>query len=190
MRQTQLHEHKIMAPLEERWSPRAFDPQRSLSEEDALRLFEAARWSPSGYNAQPWRYIYALREEKGAFSDMLEVLYPMNQAWAQEASMLILSIARKDFEGREGENRFAYYDAGAANMALVMQASSMDLYVRQMGGYDKAKARAKFELADNYDPLAMMAVGFLSPQMKEKEKEGIRGRQRLPLESIVSHHKG
>lgn len=73
-------------------------------------------------------------------------------------------------------------------MALVMQASSMDLYVRQMGGYDKA--REKFELAVNYDPLAMMAVGFLPPQMKEEETEGIQGRQRLPLESIVSRHKG
>ena len=166
--------------LAKRWSPKNFDPTKTLNDHEVRLLFEAARWTPSSFNAQPWNYAYTLRGEKG-FDAMVETLMPPNQAWAKDASVLILSIARKDYDGRVGSNRFAYYDLGAANMSLITQASAMGLYARQMGGFSQAKARDLLKLEENYDPVAFLAVGYLDPEIDPKNLK----RSRKDTETFV-----
>ncbi len=152
-------EYPVHELIDQRWSPRAFQP-RELETHQVRSLFEAARWAPSSYNAQPWRYIYALNQSSDAFKPLLECLFPANQLWAKHAGMLILALAKMGFDGKEGINRHAYYDLGAANYALTTQATSMGLHVHQMGGFDQQKARELFNINEDFDPVAMLAVGY------------------------------
>ncbi|MEM7655153.1 MAG: nitroreductase family protein [Bacteroidota bacterium] len=162
MQQTSVVEHPISSLLDQRWSPRAFQSDRILSDEQIHQLFEAARWSPSSYNAQPWRFFYAKNRETDAFERLLDCTYPSNQVWAKDAGMLVLSIAQLTVEvqGNTHPNSYAWYDLGAANMALSIQATEMGLYVHQIAGFDKAKARETFDLGPDQDPVVMMAIGY------------------------------
>ncbi|MEO0895848.1 MAG: nitroreductase family protein [Bacteroidota bacterium] len=167
--------------LKNRWSPRTYDPSFQLSEQEVNLLFEAARWAPSSFNAQPWRYVYAIRQQEQGFQKMIEPLMEGNKTWAKDASMLILSLAKTDYEGRDGTNSYAQYDLGQANFSLVSQASAMGLSVRQMAGFSKSKAKELFQLPDNLIPVAYIAVG--------KPVEGLEkpaNRSRITQEQIVT----
>lgn len=48
---------EISGLIAERWSPRAFAADRPVSRRDLTALMEAARWAPSCFNDQPWRFI-------------------------------------------------------------------------------------------------------------------------------------
>ncbi|RMG75041.1 MAG: nitroreductase [Bacteroidetes bacterium] len=179
--------HPIHELLAERWSPRAFDPARAIREAEVKQLFEAARWAPSSFNGQPWRYLYAHRGAE-SFSKLLGVLSPFNQAWAAQAGLLILGVAKTSVEGREAPNAYARYDLGAANFALTVQAQAMGLYVHQMAGFDRAQAREAFGIPADHDPVVVLAVGGLGDpaqlpeQLRERE---IPRKPRLPQESLV-----
>ena len=175
--------------LQQRWSPRAFVPGKPLSTEQAEVLFEAARWAPSSWNEQPWRYWYALWGEPG-FNDLLEVLVEANRQWARNASMLILSAASMKYRRNGKPNKHAWYDTGQANFALTVQATAMGLYVHQMGGFSAEKAKALLALPDDIEPVVMMAVGYkgdpaiLDADLRPLE---IPHKERLPLEKLVCH---
>src|SRR5689334_18618950 len=51
----------LLPALAERWSPRSFDPAAPVDEDKLRAALEAARWSPSANNTQPWRFIVARR---------------------------------------------------------------------------------------------------------------------------------
>src|SRR5262245_60647726 len=99
-------DHPIHELLARRWSPRAFDA-RPIEPEKLSSLFEAARWAPSSFNEQPWSFLLARREEPASFARMLECLVDANQAWAKDAPVLILTVARLRFTRNGAENRHA-----------------------------------------------------------------------------------
>ena len=150
---------KIADIISSRWSPRAFTDD-SLTEEDINSLFEAARWAPSSMNEQPWRYIYARKEDAENFAELLDCLVPGNQEWARNASVLILSIARRNFDYKNLPNRHAIHDLGAANLLICLQANEMGFQAHQMGGFNMNKTLEKFSLeSDKYEPVSFIAVG-------------------------------
>src|SRR4051794_24328430 len=51
----------LLPALAERWSPRSFDPAVGIDDVTLRSALEAARWSPSAANTQPWRFIVARR---------------------------------------------------------------------------------------------------------------------------------
>ena len=53
-------DYSIHSVFTDRWSPRSFSND-SITEDQLLTLLEAARWAPSAFNAQPWRFAYAIR---------------------------------------------------------------------------------------------------------------------------------
>ncbi len=144
--------------ITDRYSPVIFDPG-AVGEEKVNMLFEAARWAPSSRNEQPWRFIYAHRND-AVFEDMLSTLVDENRIWAQNAPLLILSIAKTTFAYKGKPNYYAFHDTGMAVANLLIQATDMGLYVHQMGGYDKEKARDVLNIPEGYQPVAMMAVGY------------------------------
>ena len=151
--------HPLQPLLEKRWSPRAF-LDRPIDPDTIATLFEAARWAPSSYNEQPWCFLYAVRGEE-AFDKLADCLSDNNRRWAPQAPLLVAVIA-KTFLDRNGKpNRFAWYDTGQAVAHLSVQATSMDLYVHQMGGYEADRLRDAFGIGQGYEPTAMMAVGYL-----------------------------
>ncbi|PIQ26598.1 nitroreductase [bacterium (Candidatus Blackallbacteria) CG17_big_fil_post_rev_8_21_14_2_50_48_46] len=183
-------EAELIDPIRERWSPRAFDPSQEIPAPLLAEVFEAARWAPSCFNEQPWRYLIfgkndALRAEVEA------CLNPTN-GWAAQASHLIVICALKTFSHNQKPNRHAAYDSGAASMALILQAQSRGLASHQMAGFKREELEKALQIpAESVECLAIMALGYaceaeeksgLSPEQLEKEKAP---RQRKALEQIA-----
>jgi Nitroreductase len=181
--QTSAPIHDVLA---ERWSPRSFDPDAPLDEQKLTAALEAARWSPSAANTQPWRFIVARRGSK-AFDAVASTLMGFNSVWATSAAALIVGVATKqDADGKP--MRWAEYDLGQALAHLSVQAHHDGLYVHQMGGFDADGIRTAFELDDRLAPVSVAAIGVLgSPEalpdaLRERE---VSPRQRLPLDELL-----
>ncbi|MDD1610773.1 MAG: nitroreductase family protein [Methylococcaceae bacterium] len=152
---------KIHDLIEARWSPRAFDPNKPVSHDNLLALLEAARWAPSCYNDQPWRFIVCNKNtDADSWQNALTTLAERNQLWAKNAPILILSVAMAKFNHNDKPNRWAMYDTGAAAANLCLQATALGLIVHQMGGFDAEKAHERFHIPSDCTPMAMMAVGY------------------------------
>ncbi len=176
----------IEAILEKRFSPYAFSA-RSVEPEKLRKLFRAAQSAPSSYNEQPWRFVVAARDDPEAFERLLAPLMEMNREWARHAPVLVLSVAKRDFTHNGQPNRHAMYDVGQAAAYLTLQATELGLYVHQMAGFDAAKARQVLDIPEDYEPAAMMAMGY--PGDPESLAEGLRQqdkarRPRKPLASL------
>lgn len=148
-----------------RWSPKTFDPEIMVGRGDLLSLLEAARWAPSSYNAQPWRFIICDRaSDEENWRKALSTLFEKNQEWARNAPVLILAVAMERFQHNGQANRCALYDTGAASLSLALQATALGLVTHQMGGFDTDKARLMFGLPEDCQAIAMIAVGYLAAQ--------------------------
>jgi len=123
-----------------RFSPRAFS-ERAVPPQTLRSLLEAARWSPSCFNEQPWSFLVATHAEPAEFARMLSCLMEKNQLWAKHAPVLMLSVASKTFGHNGKPNRHAAHDVGTAAAWLTVQATAMGLFVHQMAGIDPEKAR-------------------------------------------------
>lgn len=179
---------KIAKLLETRWSPRAFD-NFSIKNDEAELLFEAARWAPSSMNEQPWKYYYALKDDPEQFGIFFGCLLPGNQVWAGNASMLILSTAKKQFDFNEKTNRHAMHDTGAANVSLCLQANAMGYQAHQMGGFDHDKTYEKFNInRDQFELASFIAIGKPgdpSSLPEDLRKSEVKPRQRKELKDMV-----
>lgn len=165
--------HELLA---RRWSPRGFSA-RPVEAAKLARLFEAARWAPSSYNAQPWAFIVATREDGEGYNRLLSTLVDVNRQWAQHSPVLILAVAKLDFDHVSRPNRHALYDLGQAVANLTIQATSLDLYIHQMGGFDPRSARELFAIPAGFEPVAVLALGY---QEGEPEAPVERTRKALP----------
>ncbi len=172
MKTSELIEQKITqgpknlkSILGKRFSPRVFSGE-SVSEEDLSALLEAARFSPSSSNRQPWFYYVAKRDTEG-FKKVLSLLDPSNQDWAKNAGVLMVGCSVTKDE--KGENKYAEYDLGQASLSIVIEALSRGLYARQMGGFDKEKARAELSLPAEQKPMVCIAVGHIGDYEKADE---------------------
>jgi len=181
-------DHDVLDLFRERWSPRAFADQR-VEPEKIRRMLEAARWTMSSYNEQPWRYVVASRhDDPEAYERLLDCLIDGNQAWAKNAPVLMMSFYKETFSGNERPNRCAPHDVGAASAALTFQATAMDLYVHQMAGIHKDVARETYDVPDDFEPMAGLAVGYLGdPEMLSDDKRTAEQspRSRRSLDEIV-----
>jgi nitroreductase len=173
--------------LRKRRSSRAFS-NTPVEPEKLASLFEAARWAASSYNEQPWRYIYATQNQPEDFERLLGCLNAPNQLWARNAFVLILSVAKRTLSLNGKPNKFYMHDTGAANASMAYQAVALGLNLHQMGGYNADKAREALALPEDYDPVAMIAVGY--PGSPDNLPEDIRQKEtaprtRRPVEQLV-----
>ena len=176
---------EIAPALAERWSPRAIDPARPISQEQLLSLLEAARWAPSCFGEEPWRYLIWDRfSDAQNWQRALECLTPKNQAWAKNAPLLLLSLADPTFAKNQKPNRWAQHDVGAASENLCVQASALGLVAHQMGGFDAEKIKAEFAIPPELTALAVIAIGYPGdPAMLDEEQHAteLGPRRRKPL---------
>ena len=173
--------------IRERWSPRAFS-SRHVEKEKLRSLFEAARWAASSYNAQPWYFIVATKEDPENYKKILDSFVEFNQGWAKNAPVVALSVARMKFEHNGTPNNHAFHDVGQAAANLALQATALGLQVHQMAGILPEKAREIFGIPDGYEPVAGFAIGYpgdhtdLPDTLREQERAP---RTRKPLDSFV-----
>ncbi len=170
----------------QRWSPRAF-ADKPVSKEYLRKLFEAARWSASSYNEQPWRFLAGVKGDE-TYRKIFDTLVEFNQQWAQHAPVLILSAARKQFSHNDAPNLHALYDTGAATALLILEATHLGLRAHSMAGFDRDKARAAFGIPENFEIGAVTAVGYLGdpamlPEGLQEQERKPRGRK--PVEQFV-----
>ena len=164
--------------IRKRFSPRLFSNQ-PVENDSLLRLFEAARWAPSSRNLQPWQFIIATKDQPQEYDKLLALLKESNQSWAGSAPVLIMVLAEnRDYERG---NRISFHDAGLAVANLTVQALAEDIYVHQMGGFYADQARQVYNIPENYEPVTVLAVGYL----EDEGERDLRPRQRKPLQDVV-----
>ncbi len=166
-------DHPIDTLFLDRWSPRAMSGE-AVSEAELMTLFEAARWAPSSYNNQPWRFLYA-RRDTGNWELFFDLLVEFNQGWASSAAALIVFVSRKTFE-HNGEPSVTHsFDTGAAWENLALQGWLKGLVVHGMQGFDYERARTDLSIPEEFQVEAMAAVGRpakvedLPAELRERE---------------------
>lgn len=182
--------HPVHDLIANRWSPRSFDPEATVTPEQVVSLLEAARWAPSASNVQPRRFVVA-RRGTPAFGTIVEHLMGFNRSWAVNASLLVVGIA-VTAPDREGERATAYrwaeYDLGQSMANLATQAHALGLHAHPMGGIEVEGLTRSFDLPANQTPVVVVAVGtaasseLLPEQYREREDAE---RERLPLADLV-----
>lgn len=177
---------KIHPLLAKRWSGVSYDPRRAVKDQDIRSLAEAARWAPSCFGDQPWRYIiFNKYSNKAAWQEAYECLTDGNKSWALHSPLLIITCHDSLFSQNDKPNGWGAYDTGAASMGICLQAASMNLMTHQMAGFMPDKARESFSIPDRYTPIAMMTVGYQLPKQRIPEEFQARetaARARNPLD--------
>jgi len=176
--------HELLA---KRWSPYAFD-DRPVPETDLRSLFEAARWAPSSYNEQPWRYIVCTKDDPEQYQRLLSCLVEGNQIWAKAAPVLALGVVSLRFARNAKDNRAAVHDLGLAAGNLLLEATTRGLLVHQMIGILPDKARQIYGIPEGFEAWTALAIGYkgdpmsLPEQLRERDQAP---RQRKPLREFV-----
>lgn len=183
-------DHPIVPLLYARWSPRAMTGEE-ISKEEFCSLLEAARWAPSTYNEQEWRYLYAHRKTS-EWSLFFDVLMEANQTWCKNASTLIAIVGKDNLsKGAQKENPVRSFDCGASFQNMALQGVEMGLVVHGMAGFDAAKLAENLRVPGDYSVEAMVSIGRPAPaatlpsELAERENPS----HRKPIEEFMCEGK-
>jgi nitroreductase len=180
-------EEDIEPLLVNRWSPRAMTGE-SLDEEQYLPLFEAARWAPSSYNNQHWRFLYATQEDE-EFELFANLLTAGNREWAEDAAVLVTLVSKETFDHNGEPARTHSFDTGAAWQNLALEATRRELVTHAMQGLDYEAAAEQLDVPDGFSVECMIAIGerapaeTLSDELQEREFPS----DRKPVDEILHH---
>lgn len=168
-----------------RWSPRAMSGEE-ISPEELMDLLEAARWAPSSYNGQPWRFLWARRGTEH-FDVFFDLMGEYNRSWAKNAAVLLVVVSRNTFEHNGKPARTHSYDTGAAWMSLALQGTAKGLVVHGMQGFDYEKAATVLGVPSDHTVEAMAAIGRPGEigDLPEKAREKEEPNDRKPLGEIA-----
>ena len=167
-------DHPIQELFARRWSPYFYET-RSVPDADLRAVFEAARWAPSSYNEQPWRFIVADRRNAEEFGAALGCLWDANKGWAQSAPILIFGVYSRFFALNGTANRAAEHDLGLATENLILEATARGLHAHPMIGVHPDKVKACYGIPDGYETLTALALGYKAdpsdsvPVLKERD---------------------
>ena len=179
-------EYKIEEIFVNRWSPRAMSGE-GISDEELFSLFEAARWAPSSYNNQPWRFVYAKRDTEH-WDKLFNFLLEGNQTWVKNAAAIVVLISKTTSDYNGSFMRTHSFDAGAAWENLALQGSLNGLVVHGMQGLDYDKATSELGILDEYKVEMMFAVGKPGnvEELPEKLQEIEKPSGRKKISDIVN----
>ncbi|MSP51837.1 MAG: nitroreductase [Alphaproteobacteria bacterium] len=164
----------IESMILKRWSPRAMSGE-SITDTELMTMLEAARWAPSSYNSQPWRFLYA-RRGTTHWDTFFNLLGEGNKAWCKHAAVLFVIVTRNFLDAIKQPAVAHMFDAGAAWGNLALQGTKMGLVVHGMQGFDYARAKSALGVPDDFNVCAMVAVG--RPGTIEQIPEGAREREK------------
>ena len=182
---TRKSNHKINPIILNRWSPRSMSGEE-ITDEQLMALFEAARWAPSSYNNQPWRFIYAKRNTKH-WDAIFNLMGDFNKSWTKNAAALIVIVSKNTFDHDNKPSVTHSFDTGAAWENLALQAEDLGLVSHGMQGFDYGKAKNDLAIPEGYSVEALVAIGKkgrkedLPKELQDKEMPS----QRKPLKDIM-----
>lgn len=163
---------EVLDLIKNRFSPYEFSNQ-PIREEDLLTLFEAAGRAASAYNEQPWRFIYALKDDQDNFTKLHSCLVEGNQDWTKDVAALVFTVINTHHAKNGNFNRTAQHDLGLAVGNLSVQAQSMGIYLHQMGGIEIEKTKEVLNIPDGYEPVTAIALGYYDGQLVEKPRKEV-----------------
>jgi len=178
--------YEISPLLLNRWSPRSMTGE-PLTDDELFPLFEAARWAPSSFNGQLWRFIIGRRQHREEFDRFVNLLVPGNQAWAKNAAALVVVASRTRFEFNDRQSVTHAFDTGAAWENLAIEAVRRGLVAHGMEGFDYVRAKKELDVPDDFEVHAMLAIGRRAPadNLPEKYRASEHPNSRRPLHEIV-----
>lgn len=181
-----VNQHEVSRIFLDRWSPRAMSGEQ-ISDDELFTLFEAARWAPSSFNNQPWRFIYAKRDSNH-WEKFYDLLAEGNRAWADKAAVLIVVISKSTFDYNGKPSATHTLDTGAAWENLALQGSKNGLVVHGMQGFDYDRAGNELNVPDDFKVEMMIAVGRPGSvkELPEKLQAGEVPSGRKTIKEIVS----
>ena len=180
-------QYPIEEILRRRWSPRSFS-ERLVEPEKLQSLFEAARWAASSFNEQPWNFIVATKQKPEEHARLLSCLVEGNQRWARAAPVLMVSVAKLNFDKTGKPNRHAFHDVGLAVQNMIVQATALGLFVHQMAGFSPKKVSETYGVPDGFEPVAAIATGYgpAKDELPEAFREfDLGARKRKPTGGFV-----
>lgn len=184
MKKPATTQQPISEIIANRWSGRAYNPNKPVTDEQVTALLEAARWAPSCYGDQPWRFVLCNKgKNPQAWQAAFDTLAESNQAWAKNAPLLVLVCANTLFRHNGKPNRWAAYDTGAATENLCLQATELRLVAHQMGGFSVEAARKAFYVPEQFELMAMVAIGH--GDTPESLPDDLRERQLAPRQRLA-----
>lgn len=176
-------EYDISPMFIHRWSPRALG--RDMEENELKALFEAARWAPSSYNNQSWRFIYSTYEDE-EFEDFVGLLDEFNGSWADSSYALIVLASKTTFDHNGEESITHSFDTGAAWENLALEAARRGLVAHGMQGFDCEKAKEVLDIPEEFEVEAMIAVGSKEDEESLPEDARVEPNGRKDMGEIVS----
>lgn len=173
-----MNKYDIADDIIYRWSPRSMTGEM-VNQTELLPLLESARWAPSSFNNQPWRFYYACRDSL-KFRDLFNLLVEKNQTWCRNAGCLLVAVSKTTFDHNGKPMKTHAHDAGAAWMAFALEGIRRNYVVHGMAGFDYEAAKKYLNLGDEYQVNCMIAVG---KPAQEIETENVS--QRKEIEDIA-----
>lgn len=188
MQKLALNDYPVHDLIAQRWSPRAF-ADRPVDRDTLLSLLEAARWSASCFNGQPWRFIVATHDDPAAFEKIVSCLNDSAKRWMPQAPVLMLTVVKLHFEADGSPNHHVLYDLGLAVQNMTLQATSMGLFVHQVAGIHPELAHEQYNIPeDQYRVMTAIAIGYYGDPETLHEKDKVKEyqpRSRKPLAELV-----
>ncbi|MGN1031597.1 MAG: nitroreductase family protein [Butyricicoccaceae bacterium] len=177
----------FMSMLAARESCRSYQ-DKPVSREDLTKIAEAGRLSPSGCNAQPWKFIVvdepeakeklcdALVVEGGATGCPWRAQVPAFIALVEQPAKVMPSV--KKYYG--DTQRFAQGDIGMAAMNMCYEAMELGLSTCILGMCDQSKLEQAFGIPEGHEVRMILAVGYSA------EDPGPRKKVRKDLDEVCS----
>ncbi len=163
---------EVLEVIKNRFSPYEFT-NKAISDADLKTLFEAAGKAASAFNEQPWRFIYALKEDSENFNRLHECLVEGNQGWTKDVAALVITVVNKNYAKNGNPNSVAKHDLGLAVGNLTVQASSMGIHLHQMAGIIPQKAIELLNIPEGFEPVTAIALGYYEGESGVKPRKEV-----------------
>jgi nitroreductase len=163
---------EIIELIRDRFSPYEFTNE-SIKEKDLLTLFEAAGKAASAFNEQPWRFIYALKEDQDNFEKLHSCLVEGNQGWTKDVAALVFTVVSTEYAKNGNTNTVAKHDLGLAVGNLTVQAQAMGIHLHQMAGIEAAKTKELLNIPDGFEPVTAIALGYYQGESGVKARKPV-----------------
>lgn len=174
--------------MRSRRSCRAFDPEKTVSRDDLMKIVEAGRLSPSGCNSQPWKFIVV--DEPAAKAKLCDAIVVGNgmtgAPWRHQVSAFIIFVEQEAkvmpsvVAHYKDTQRFAPGDIAMACMNMCHEAYSLGLDTCMIGMNDQRKMEEYFGIPQGHDVRLVLAIGYAADPSAPVNKI------RKPLEEICS----
>lgn len=172
--------------LLKRESCRSYRDQ-SVSRENLIKICEAGRLTPSGCNAQPWKFmVIDEAEARDKLCDALLLEGGITGApWREECPAFIVLVEQKAtlmpaaMEYYKNSQRFAQGDIGMASLNMCYQAMELGISTCILGMIDQQKMQKHFGIPQGEEVRLVLAVGY------SREEKAPRIKMRKAFEDVV-----